>query len=367
MDGLRRARLPGRQAPRLQRARRRRGHGRDLGRRPVHHDGRRPRLAVLAERPARRADADPLRAVRVAGRQRALPEGAAPTRRRSTWDRDDNPLNPPRDPRYPIVASTFRLTEHHTAGADEPQPAVARRAAARDVRRDRPRARGRARDRGRRLDVASTTARGGDRGAREGHPPDPAAADRRAHRAPDLAALALGHVQDQRAGLDRRHRQRPRGALAATRTSRSRTSRSRATCAPGGARSSRRTGSRSAVDDELRLERRPRRRDARQGRPDDARRRTSTPPAGRTDPSDPVALGEIAVRTPGAAADGLLHRHDGVHRLQGLRGRLQAVERPARRRLGVPQGRLLRPHRRRCRRRPGGTCASSRRSRPRRR
>ena len=30
------------------------------------------------------------------------------------------------------------------------------------------------------------------------------------------------------------------------------------------------------------------------------------------------------------AADGLLHRHDGVHRLQGVRGRLQAVERPAR-------------------------------------
>ena len=35
---------------------------------------------------------------------------------------------------------------------------------------------------------------------------------------------------------------------------------------------------------------------------------------------------------PGRAAHGLLHRHDGVHRLQGLRGRLQAVERPARRR-----------------------------------
>src|SRR4051795_2943512 len=40
--------------------------------------------------------------------------GASPTA--LTWDRGDNPLNPPRDPRYPIVASTFRLTEHHTAG-----------------------------------------------------------------------------------------------------------------------------------------------------------------------------------------------------------------------------------------------------------
>ena len=33
-----------------------------------------------------------------------------------TWDRPDNPVNPHGDPRYPIIASTFRLTEHHTAG-----------------------------------------------------------------------------------------------------------------------------------------------------------------------------------------------------------------------------------------------------------
>ena len=33
-----------------------------------------------------------------------------------TWDRDENPLVPPQDERYPHVASTFRLTEHHTAG-----------------------------------------------------------------------------------------------------------------------------------------------------------------------------------------------------------------------------------------------------------
>ena len=32
------------------------------------------------------------------------------------WDRAENRLNPPKDPRYPIIASTFRLTEHHTAG-----------------------------------------------------------------------------------------------------------------------------------------------------------------------------------------------------------------------------------------------------------
>jgi formate dehydrogenase major subunit len=33
-----------------------------------------------------------------------------------TWDRGENPLAQPEDERYPHVASTFRLTEHHTAG-----------------------------------------------------------------------------------------------------------------------------------------------------------------------------------------------------------------------------------------------------------
>ncbi|HUR87396.1 MAG TPA: molybdopterin-dependent oxidoreductase [Solirubrobacteraceae bacterium] len=33
-----------------------------------------------------------------------------------TWDRPENPLIAPEDERYPHVASTFRLTEHHTAG-----------------------------------------------------------------------------------------------------------------------------------------------------------------------------------------------------------------------------------------------------------
>jgi formate dehydrogenase major subunit len=32
------------------------------------------------------------------------------------WRRPENPLNPVGDPRYPLVATTFRLTEHHTAG-----------------------------------------------------------------------------------------------------------------------------------------------------------------------------------------------------------------------------------------------------------
>ena len=33
------------------------------------------------------------------------------------WRRPENPQHAARDPRYPIVASTFRLTEHHTSGA----------------------------------------------------------------------------------------------------------------------------------------------------------------------------------------------------------------------------------------------------------
>ncbi len=33
------------------------------------------------------------------------------------WQRPENPYNPSADPRYPIVATSFRLTEHHTAGA----------------------------------------------------------------------------------------------------------------------------------------------------------------------------------------------------------------------------------------------------------
>ncbi|HVL95719.1 MAG TPA: molybdopterin dinucleotide binding domain-containing protein [Solirubrobacteraceae bacterium] len=34
-----------------------------------------------------------------------------------TWERPENPLVAPEDERYPHVASTFRLTEHHTAGS----------------------------------------------------------------------------------------------------------------------------------------------------------------------------------------------------------------------------------------------------------
>jgi formate dehydrogenase major subunit len=41
-------------------------------------------------------------------------QGASPAALR--WERAENPYNPVGDPRYPLVATTFRLTEHHTAG-----------------------------------------------------------------------------------------------------------------------------------------------------------------------------------------------------------------------------------------------------------
>jgi formate dehydrogenase major subunit len=41
--------------------------------------------------------------------------GASPSAIR--WKRPENPYNPSGDERYPLVATSFRLTEHHTAGA----------------------------------------------------------------------------------------------------------------------------------------------------------------------------------------------------------------------------------------------------------
>jgi len=32
------------------------------------------------------------------------------------WDRPDNPIHPPEDPRYPHALTTYRLTEHHSGG-----------------------------------------------------------------------------------------------------------------------------------------------------------------------------------------------------------------------------------------------------------
>ena len=73
-------------------------------------------------------------------------------------------------------------------------------------------------------------------------------------------------------------------------------------------------------------------------------RRPASPPTatiaqkpGRTSDRDAPSI----ARRP---AHGLLHRHDDVHRLQGVRGGVQAVERPAVRRRDVQARRLVRPH-----------------------
>ena len=118
MDGLRRRRTSRPASARTTgRADDADGHGRDPGRRPVHHDARRPRRTC--SRPAGLLDApmpthyEPLESPVP---QRALPGASARTRSAITWERPENPLVEPDDDRYPHVASTFRLTEHHTAG-----------------------------------------------------------------------------------------------------------------------------------------------------------------------------------------------------------------------------------------------------------
>ena len=148
------------------------GRGGDRRRRPVHHAGRREGLAVRAGRAARRADADALRAGRVAGAQPALRPAGQPDPQ--GLHAADNPLNPsPPEAHsdvFPYVFTTSRLTEHHTAGGMSRTAAVPGRAAAGDVRRGVPGAGRRAR-----ADAPGLGARGhrprGDRGAGAGHRP----------------------------------------------------------------------------------------------------------------------------------------------------------------------------------------------------
>ena len=84
---------------------------------PVHHAGRRAQLAVRPAGPRGRAAADALRAARVAVRQRALRRSRR-TRARQRLDAARQPLQPGRqsERRIPYVLTTYRLTEHHTAG-----------------------------------------------------------------------------------------------------------------------------------------------------------------------------------------------------------------------------------------------------------
>ncbi|CAA9530177.1 MAG: Formate dehydrogenase O alpha subunit, partial [uncultured Solirubrobacteraceae bacterium] len=209
VGGLRRPRLPARQATRVPARRPRGGDGRDPGRRPVHDDARRPRTPLQRQRAARRAAADALRAARVARPQRPL----SARRREPGGDHVGSRREPDRGTAgRALPARGVDLPAHGAPHRrpDEPQPPVARRAAARDVRGDRPGARRVEGDRRRRVDGRRDAARG-DRGAREGHEPRQAAADRRRRAAPDLPAVALRHLRLDGAGGHGRRGERPRG------------------------------------------------------------------------------------------------------------------------------------------------------------
>ena len=179
------------------------------------------------------------------------------------WKRAGNPLAPVGDPRFPYVMTTYRLTEHHLSGVDEPlapwlaelQPELfveisPELAAEKGIGN---------------LDwVRVSTPRGADPGQGAGH-----------------AAPAPVH--------DRRQDGPPRRA-----------------CPGTGATRGVVTG--DVVNDLTAL-------------------------VGDPERVDPRGQGVRLQRGEGDddRADGLLHRHDGLHRLQGLRGRLQGVE-PASRR-----------------------------------
>ena len=152
-------------------------------------------LAVRAGRAHRRPAADALRAAGLAVPQpavRAAAQPGAPDDRRATEINRYHPSgDEPRRDVFPYVATTYRLTEHYTAGRDVPLAALPVRAAAGDVLRGLPRARRRARARARRLGDDRHRAQR-DRGAGARHRAHAAAEVRRPARAPDRPAVPLG-------------------------------------------------------------------------------------------------------------------------------------------------------------------------------
>ena len=190
VDGRGRARLRGDEAARLRAARRRARAGRDPRRPPVHHAGRRPRLALRAQRGRRRAAADALRAARVAVRQPAL-LGARESRAPGSSRAATTSTRRPSDDAYPYVLTTYRLTEHHTAGGMSRTTRVPVGAAAGVLLRGQPGARGRARARARRLGDDRLGA-DGCRGARPRHRADEASDDSGPDDAPGRAFRITG-------------------------------------------------------------------------------------------------------------------------------------------------------------------------------
>jgi ferredoxin len=256
-----------------------------------------------------------------------------------TWVRPENPLADPDDPRWPHVASTFRLTEHHTAGPmsrnlpwlaelqpemfAEIDPVLAEEAGIENggwMVIETPRAEIEARAKvTNRVSVLRVNGRAP---------------------APGLPAVALRHVHVQRAGRRRRCGQRPGGDIGRPERVDPRVQ-GVPLQRPRGA--PRRGDDGAAGRDRL---------DARAGRPrrlarvraPGARRpdRPGAVPLRRGEPRD---MTEIAVhkRSP-APRMGFFTDTTTCIGLQGVRGRLQAVERPPRRRLRTRA--VLRLHRR---------------------
>ena len=240
-------------------------------------------------------------------------------------------MNPSQSEVFPYVFTSYRLTEHHTAGAmsrtlpylSELQPEPFCEVSPR-LARERGLEHG-----GWATIVTGRTAiearvlvtermrslRLGDRVGRAGRP-----------------ALPLGPERHHRAATPRTTWSTSRW----TRTSTSRTRSAPATSSPAGARAARRSRrtSRTTVAGPASRSQRT------EASTDGQALRTARRRVGRR------RVRHRAGRPP--PADGLLHRHLGVHRLQGVRGGLQGVERRSRRRLP--------PHRDVVRQHPGARC-----------
>ena len=290
------------QAAGLRAARGRHRRGRDRRRRPVHHAGRRQGWlyapAGLADGPLPahyEPQESPVRnPLYGAAAQPGPADRSAPARTRYHRRRE------PGADVFPYVFTTYRLTEHHTAGGmsrwlpylSELQPEFFCEVSPRAGRR----ARAWSTAAGRRSSPRATR----DRGAGAGHRADAAAAGRRAgastrsgcpttgarnglstgDAANELLPSSLDpnvHIQETKAAAcDIRPGRRPRGPACVALVAEYR--------AAGGHHRPQPDG----------------------GRPTDVAAEPAAEPA---------------------AADGVLHRHLGVHRLQGLRGGVQGVER----------------------------------------
>ena len=337
VDGPRRARLRGDEAARLRAARRRRGRGRDRRRPPVHHAGRRPRLARSSRRASRTGRCRRTTS-RTSRRSRTRSTRSARTRARQQFERPENPYNPvagePGEDAYPYVADDLPADRAPHRRRDvalraRTSPSSSRRCSARCS----PELAAEARPRARRLGDDLHRALG-DRGARARDRPDPADRGAGPHDAPGRPALPLGLARPDHG----RRGQRPLARSCSTRTCHIQEVKAFSVRHPAGPAAARRGAARvrrAGADARARGARGRERVEPESVRRDDMS--ALAEPTGK-----PCRLAGH-LRRGREAARRLLHRHVGLHRLQGLRGRLQGVEPRARGRLRL-DGRVVRQH-----------------------